>query len=97
MLPIEIAGRRSKGIVMKKNLRKLSLMRETLYQMGLLAQAAGGIAPQTVVCTLTACYRTNQFCNGGGSGAYTCDACTGPTVCETGGACTAGVITNCAC
>jgi hypothetical protein len=65
---------------MKKKSKKLNLNRETLYRMGVLAQAAGGILPQTTNCTLTPCYHT-QVCTGGTdvncSGAFSCGAATG--------------------
>jgi hypothetical protein len=65
---------------MKKSTRKLSLNRETLYRMGVLAEVAGGVLPQTTNCTLTPCIHT-QACTGktdvNCSGAFSCGAPTG--------------------
>lgn len=80
--------------------RKLRLSTETLYRLDL-GRATGGASiacsvPCTALCTVKGPGCTGT---GGGGGTptaqFTCDPCSGQ--CETGGACTAGVISNCGC
>ena len=85
---------------MKRRLRKLSLNRETVHTLGLARTGGGATAycSHTLQCQSINCGPYGDtgpvtWQNGG-----TCVTCLDCSVgCATGGACTAGVITNCAC